>query len=414
MAGSFEPARDPCSKLILLGSDLRLPSALKMRCNIGIYNLHMQAMGGGERLTLALAEHLSLKHNVSLFCAEPLDVTLLEQFFGVDLSRVKVIALEKMQPLSRFVGRVRGESGSAFSHHYYEQLRKLNLDLFINNSYGSSLVCPAPRGIFMCMFPHATPRIESETIDSYSTIVAISQYSEYWIQQRWNRRAEIIYPPCDDMGPPTAKEKSILHAGRFIADSNADERHHKGQRLLLDVFTRLKDLQQEGWSLHFAGSLGSNKRSREFAESLVQAAKNLPVVFHFNSPRETIRDLYRKAAIYWHTTGYGFDPNTYPGKQEHFGITTVEAMSAGAVPVVYATGGQKEIVTHGVDGLWWKNLDELAAQTRRLIRDSDLRSRLAQQAVHASKQFNHQTFAARIDELIANVLTDKSENLRKA
>jgi hypothetical protein len=33
---------------------------------IGIYNLHMRAMGGGEKLTLALAEHLSQAHNVSL------------------------------------------------------------------------------------------------------------------------------------------------------------------------------------------------------------------------------------------------------------------------------------------------------------------------------------------------------------
>jgi hypothetical protein len=31
-----------------------------MRLNVGIYNLHMQALGGGEKLTLVLAEQLSL------------------------------------------------------------------------------------------------------------------------------------------------------------------------------------------------------------------------------------------------------------------------------------------------------------------------------------------------------------------
>jgi glycosyltransferase involved in cell wall biosynthesis len=378
-----------------------------MRRNIGIYNLHMQAMGGGEKLTLALAEHLSLKHNVSLFCAEPLDVASLEQYFGVDLSRVKVNALEKMGPFSKFAGKVRGDSGSALSQQHYQQLRKLDLDIFINNSYGSGLMCPAARGILMCMFPHTTPPIRSEALDSYSTIVAISQYSADWIQQRWKRHSEIIYPPCDDMGSPAVKEKIILHVGRFIADSNADERHHKGQRLLLDVFTRLKDLQQDGWSLHFSGSLGGDKRSREFADALVQAAKDLPVFFHFNSPRETIRELYRNAAIYWHATGYGFDPNTYPGKQEHFGITTVEAMSAAAVPVVYSTGGQRETVTDGVDGLWWHDLDELTGQTRRLANDSDLRCKLGQQAVCSSERFNRHVFATATDNLIANLVANQ-------
>ena len=37
-----------------------------MKGNIGVYNLHMRSLGGGEKLTLALAEHLSVAHNVWL------------------------------------------------------------------------------------------------------------------------------------------------------------------------------------------------------------------------------------------------------------------------------------------------------------------------------------------------------------
>lgn len=57
-----------------------------MKRNVGVYNLRMPAMGGGEKLTLVLAKHLRLTNNVSLFCAEPLDKAKLEDFFGVDLS----------------------------------------------------------------------------------------------------------------------------------------------------------------------------------------------------------------------------------------------------------------------------------------------------------------------------------------
>jgi glycosyltransferase involved in cell wall biosynthesis len=372
-----------------------------MRSNIGIYNLHMRAMGGGEKLTLVLAEHLSLAHNVFLFCAEPLDVPALEQFFAVDLSRVNVICLKSPGSLSRGLAKLSGSNGQSVSLHHERQLRSHELDLFINNSYGSGLRCPTTRGIFMCMFPHQVSPHVSNVVNSYSTIVAISQYAADWVWKRWDRHSEILYPPCDDMGPPpSAKQKIILHVGRFIADSVEDERHHKRQDLLLETFKRMTDLHQRGWELHFAGSLSTDGKSKTFADTLMRAAAGSPVFFHFNAAREELRQLYRSASIYWHATGYGVDPDKYPSTQEHFGISTVEAMSAGAVPVVYATGGQKEIVTDEVNGYWWTNIDRLAVQTRRLANDDELRSELRQQAVRSSKRFSRETFVANIDRLI--------------
>lgn len=372
-----------------------------LRRNIGIYNLHMQAMGGGEKLTLVLAEHLSLEHNVWLFCAEPLDVASLERFFEVNLSRVTVVPLKGIGPLSRVVAKIRGSHAPAFSLHHFLQLKKYKLDILINNSYASGLRCPAVRGIFMCMFPHPTSPSPSNSVNSYSLVVGISQYSADWIARLWGRRAEIIYPPCDDMGPPAPKAKMILHVGRFIAGNDDGEWQPKGQALMLDTFKCLTDLHNEGWELHFVGSIGPDKRSAKFAKTVVQNAAGFPVFFHFNATREEVRDLYRRAAIYWHATGYGFDVDRYPAKQEHFGIATVEAMSAGAIPVVYASGGQKEIVADGVDGVWWNDVDGLISQTVRLAEDPALRCKLTQEAILSSKRFGKAAFAAQIDQLIA-------------
>jgi glycosyltransferase involved in cell wall biosynthesis len=368
--------------------------------NIGIYNLHMRAQGGGEKLTLALAQHLSLSHKVSLFCAESIDIPMFEQFFDVDLSRVSVTSLNGSGPVMRVIEKLPGVRQPASILHHYVQLKKLNLDLFINNSYGSRLMCPAARGIFMCMFPHAVVNRSSKaTIDSYSTIVAISRYSADWVQEMWKRCPEIIYPPCDDMGPPAVKERIILHVGRFTPPSK-DERHRKGQELLLEGFKRASDLHRDGWTLHLVGSAGDDKDSKVFVETVVQSAQGLPVLFHLNAAREKLRNLYRRAAIYWHATGYGFDVEQHPLRQEHFGITTVEAMSAGAVPVVYASGGQREIVSDEVDGLWWDDIDELLSQTRRLSNDAELRCRLSRNAVASSKRFGRETFASEVDQVI--------------
>jgi glycosyltransferase involved in cell wall biosynthesis len=373
----------------------------------------MQAMGGGEKLTLVLAEHLSRAHNVQLFCAEPLDIPLLAQFFGVDLSRVTVSPLDNAGAFWRVVAKVRGIRAPAVSLQHYLQLRKLKLDIFINNSYASRLRCPAARGIFICMFPHPTPRLSlRNAIASYSKVVAISEYSAHWVRQMWNRCSELIYPPCDDMGPPATKRNIILHVGRFIADKVEDARHHpKQQGLLLEVFRQMTDLHRDGWELHFAGSGGSDRDSKDFIELLKQNIDGVPVFFHLNTTRDEIRDLYRAAAIYWHATGYGFDVDKYPGKQEHFGIATVEAMSAAAVPVVYSSGGQKEIVTDGVNGFCWDHVDGLKSQTRRLANDPALRCTLGQQAVVSSKRFGREAFAVKVDQLIAGLLSERKPHL---
>ncbi len=387
----------------------------------------MSAMGGGEKLTLALAEHLSLTHNVRLFCAGPLDVPSLEKFFGVDLSRIAVTPLNSVGSFWRILAKPSGRRANAFALDHYLQIRKLNLDIFINNSYASDLPCPAETGIFMCMFPHLPPRLHvtqrlrtllfdwmtrrvsnfstSNAVDSYARVVAISQYSAYWIRKRWQRDSEVIYPPCNDMGPASAKENMILHAGRFIADGD-DERHTKRQEVLLAAFKGMEDLHKDGWELHFAGSVGNDAGSKSFAEKLRVIATGLPVVFHLNAAHDEIRNLYRRAAIYWHATGYGYDADAYPARQEHFGISTVEAMSAAAVPVVYSSGGQKEIVTDGVDGFQWRRIEELVTQTRKFTNDHALRGELGRHAVQSSKRFGREAFATQVDKLIAELLSE--------
>jgi glycosyltransferase involved in cell wall biosynthesis len=406
---------------------------LVMRRNVGLYNLHLRAMGGGEKLTLALAEHLSAGHNVWLFYSEPLDVALLEQFFGVDLSRVRFVPLEPGGRLLRHMAGVRGWRVPDFSLHHYLQLKKFNLDLFINNSYASGLACPAQCGIYMCMFPHhptphhptrSLPRRAGDALvdrfeqrltgyavrdvyDSYSTIAAISGYSAEWFGKFWGRRPEIIFPLCEDMGPSvaSAKRKRILHVGRFIADLGGKEYHHKGQGVLLEAFKGMTGLHRDGWELHFAGSVGVDEESAKYTAALVESAKGFPVRFHMKAGLGELRDLYRTAAIYWHATGFGYPASDYPAKQEHFGITTVEAMSAGAVPVVYGSGGQKEVVTHGVDGLCWDDTSGLVSQTLSLIGDPDLRGRLSRQAVTSSRRFGREAFAASVDRLVGRLMS---------
>jgi len=391
----------------------------------------MPARGGGEKLTLVLAEHLSRAHHVRLFHHAPLEPKGLEDAFAVDLRNVEFCKLDDIRLPLRVVAKLRGRH-NPFSTHHYLQLKRLELDLFINISHRSMMPNPAMKGIFLCMFPHdiglnrnglrgmraslassieqvLTGTEAAQWLESYSRVIAISQYSADWVQQLWQRHAEVIYPPADDMGPPAPKEKIILHVGRFTPSSAEADQHDKAQGFLLSIFLEMKDLHAKGWELHFAGNVGSDESAKQLAAMFLKRATGLPVKFHFNARFEALRDLYRRAAIYWHATGVGTNAQRYPQRHEHFGITTVEAMSAGAVPVVINSGGQKEIVSDGVNGFCWSEGESLLRQTRALAKDSALRDRLSRAAIESSKKFRRQVFVARIDESITRVLDEPAD-----
>ena len=358
----------------------------------------------------------------------------LESYFGLDLGRVRFVVFDRsrrhLAAASRlFRWRRPGQVATRLNKSL--QIRPLGLDVFVNNSYPSNFVCPARRGIYMCMFPHPPDRGREgpglvrhayhslldaaertliglpapDALSSYNVITANSQYTREWIQRRWGRDSEVVYSACDPAGPAARKEKIILHVGRFNEDDGA-EVHHKRQDVLLEVFRGMEGVRREGWRLHFAGSVLPRASSSAFAARLEERARGLPVSFHFNAELETLRDLYRRAAVYWHATGYGFDAEAYPAKQEHFGMTTVEAMSAGAVPVVLNTGGQREIVTHREDGFLWEGLSELSDYTTRLVSDEPLRNRMSARAVTASARFSRETFAESVNRIVERLASD--------
>jgi len=403
---------------------------------IGIYNLWINGGGGGEKKTCALAEHFSRSDDVWLITGEEPSKAALESYFGVDLGRVRVFVPPR--PVVTGIRRLAQSIPSSFRGPLqtemllktidrmaepasYSSIKALGLDVCVNCQWASLLPCPAPEGFYMCMFPHALKGSDNperaasfgqrarfrtsnrllgmsrQVIDSYTAVTANSAFTSEWIQKMWDVTAPVVYSTGERMGPALPKEKMILNVGRFVGVGRADDKH---QATMLKTFRKLEDLHNDGWQLHFAGTILPGEDARRQASELASAARGLPVVFHFDAGFLKLRELYRRAAIYWHATGFGSSPTDRPEKQEHFGVTTVEAMSAGAVPVVINSGGQREIVTHELDGFLWDDLDGLVAHTRRLAGDAELSRRLSLQALLSSARFSTGAFLSRIEQLI--------------
>jgi glycosyltransferase involved in cell wall biosynthesis len=102
------------------------------------------------------------------------------------------------------------------------------------------------------------------------------------------------------------------------------------------------------------------------------------------SPLRKVKDVLGRAMAYVHCA-----------ENEHFGITIVEAMAAGCVPIVHDSGGPREIVTDEV-GFRWHDLPTAARRISTLTNDDELRRRLSVAASERAKLFRPEVFESAI------------------
>jgi glycosyltransferase involved in cell wall biosynthesis len=256
---------------------------------------------------------------------------------------------------------------------------------------------------------------------SYDLVWAISRFTQQWITRYWGLPSELLYPPVDiepfaatrsagrllAVGVPVCRTEGadgdvcapgpyILSVGRFFAGQ-----HNKQHLTLIRAFRRLVDDGLQGWELRLVGGVTPGAAHAAYLEQVRAAAQGYPIRIETDLPFPQLVERYRGAALYWHAAGFGEDEQRAPIKAEHFGITTVEAMAAGCVPLVIARGGQPELVTHGVDGFLWQTLDELHTCTLRLLGDADLRDRMAAAARASSRRFDQTHFDAALAGTLA-------------
>ncbi len=237
-------------------------------------------------------------------------------------------------------------------------------------------------------------------VDSYDLICPISIFVQHWLEIYWGKSGEILYPPVDvEIYDPTKEKRNvILNVGRFFSGS-----HNKKHGVMIDAFKRMCDHGLKGWELHMVGGVAPGKIHAEYLDRVRRKAQGYPIFLHTDAPFGELKRLYEEASIYWHASGYGENENRNPIRFEHFGITTVEAMAAGAVPVVIAKAGQLETVEHGKSGFLWKNLSELQEYTLRVANDTELRARLRQRCIVRARDFDNEHFKRRLLDLIARI-----------
>jgi glycosyltransferase involved in cell wall biosynthesis len=226
-------------------------------------------------------------------------------------------------------------------------------------------------------------------LETYDLFLANSEFTKKWTKFYWNRDVQILYPPVDVEKFKAGKKKSIiLNVGRFFIGG-----HSKRQDILVAIFKKMLDAKKidGSWELHFVGGVASGKDNTDYLNKIRDEAKGYPIYFHLFASFEELKKLYGQAKIYWHATGFGEDESSNPVRFEHFGITPVEAMAAGCVPIVYQGGGLVETVGVG-RGLTWSKESELVRITQKIVRNEKLRKKLSQELTAEAKKYSRKNF----------------------
>lgn len=248
---------------------------------------------------------------------------------------------------------------------------------------------------FQAPFRQVTGKSVKNRLKLFGTkVVCNSLYTKTFIDQEFDIKSTVVYPPVEVAKIPVRKKHNlILSVGRFSTSSQL-----KRPEVLINAFKTMVDKGLSNWRLVIAGR-AEDEASMEIVASLRRAIRTYPIAIKTDLDHRTLVELYRKAAIYWHAAGYGADLTHHPEQAEHFGISTVEAMAGGAVPLAYAAGGQVEIIHDNKDGGLWRTTDELIAKTRHLIDNPEFRQELSKAASKRSKAFSTDRFCQEITNL---------------
>jgi glycosyltransferase involved in cell wall biosynthesis len=323
-----------------------------------IYTPFDLVFGGGEKYILSVAHAYSISGFRTILATRAgysrVRLMALGLDFGLDLGLVELATLDEVtSPVDIFI---------TMGNEVYppvEPIGKIN--------------------IHHCQFPFPPESQTNEQVSRLNKVDYVVVNSEYtkshYLQAALsvginNLRVVVISPPISDL-PVTEKGKNqnqILSVGRFFVHG-----HSKNQHMLISAFRDLL-VKHPDATLVLAGGLAPGAVHREYLDMCRDLAKDLPVTFQIDAEREEISALMESSSIYWHGAGFDVDPELYPERCEHFGISLVEAMGSELIPVVVGNGGPDEIVQFGINGFKYQSIEGLVRRTS-LIFDLEDQSR---------------------------------------
>lgn len=358
----------------------------------------LSVKGGGERVAIhSILAATSAGHEVRLL-TEEFDETSFEDFFGCEnlFDRVtrcyyppfrpvlgnKVLLYQRLAyhwlMIKRAVATEKFESVlSTQDIGYVPSTRAPVIQYCYFPEYFAHLKTSSPSPLWRLYYRPASSYYRTR-VRRVRTLLSVSDYTGKFVKQKWNRESETVYPPCpieefSKMSSLRERENLVVTVGRIVPE----KRFH--------IFLELSRMVP---NTRFVAIGSLSRESKTYYERLNRMApRNLSFVL---APLRKVREILGRAMAYVHCA-----------EGEHFGITIVEAMAAGCVPIVHDSGGPREIVTPDV-GFRWEEPALAAQQVRILAENDSLRRNLSSAASFRAQLYRPEVFESNIKKLLSS------------
>jgi len=382
------------------------------------YDPYLDTLGGGERYVLTAAQVLSENgYDVDLFWSgDPSFLTKAQNRFSLDLSKINIVPDIFNQRLTSF-DMLETFSESIFLRPLASSSLGKKISNFINRakilsqydfsfylSDGSLPFLFAKHNMvhfqvpFIFKFSFLQKLLNQIKFLFINQIVCNSSFTSKVFKKTFNHANTVLYPPVgiEKFSSSPNKENIILNVGRFDNLMNT-----KKQDVLIDAFKEMSENNPSlNWRLVLAGGSKDEPKDNKYLAHLMQISLNLPIDIIVNPSFPDLVSIYSKSKIYWHAAGYGVDQTLHPENTEHFGITVVEAMSSGLVPMVVNRGGLPEIIDDQKTGFLWETIGDLIEKTTKLINSNSLFDQITSKSIPASQVFSQKVFSDHLLKLV--------------
>ena len=212
-------------------------------------------------------------------------------------------------------------------------------------------------------------------------LMTLTKFSQTAIRQEYGLDSEIVYAPVDVSRygmhwDNEDRRNNILVLARISPEKRIEN--------AIDLLKKVRALDA-GWTLSVVGSL--SPWNRRYLDQLRRLAGDLPVNFIINATPDQLESEISTSNYYLHTM-----------KAEHFGISVVEAMSGGLVPIVPDFGGPAEFVPSQFQ---YRSLDEAA---RKIVGSKDELSDFRVKVHEAAQDFSEKRFRERVSSVIEKAI----------
>lgn len=336
---------------------------------IALYsNAYNTSDGGGIAYILAIAKMCNLKgYQITIFFNNSLDLKEIKERY--EISNLKICILQKRTfPL--------------LAQMYYAIKEYFEFDIVFEQSTIVPRLTFAKKSYIICDFPFdkADNLSKKMRLKSWKTIVANSEFTKLWIENNWKRESKVLHPPITSPNNfNNYKTLDIVSIGRFTSGGRS-----KNQDIIISVFKELIKLGYSNINLHLLGYV----QDENFLEKLKKEAIGFPVFFYENSNIEIKNKILNQSSFFISACGYGVDELQFPYRLEHYGISVVEAMAYGCIPLVVENGGPKETVDNAINGIHWNTKGELINAIVMLIKNEKIRKEMSNNAFLKSTTYS--------------------------